>query len=95
MPPAATADDACNVKVSDEDGYLSRCMTIKADHKAVKELSKFGSVENKSTANCRQQKKAQPRAGKKRKEQRAKLKQPCRLQDCVSACVSRPWRSVA
>ena len=47
-----TADDACNVKVSNEDACLFRCMTIKANHKALKELSKFGSVpkKKKSTA---------------------------------------------
>ena len=36
-PAAATADDVSNVKVSDEDAYLSRSMTIKANNKAVKE----------------------------------------------------------
>ena len=67
---------------------LSRCMTIKAFHKAVKELSKFGSVENKSTANCRQQKKAQPRAGQKIKETKSEvgaIVSPARL--CFSMCI--------
>ena len=70
---AATADDACNVKVSDEDAYLSRYTTIKAYHKAVKELNKFGSVgkekrkEKKEHSQLHAPKRAQPTAGKKRK----------------------------
>ena len=42
--PAAPAVDVSNVKGSDEDGYLSRNVTTKANNKTLKELSEFGST---------------------------------------------------
>ena len=42
VPLAATVEDSGNVKVLDEDGYLSRNMTTKAYNMVVKELSEFG-----------------------------------------------------
>ena len=44
MPLAATAVDASNVKVLDEDAYLSRNMTIEANNKCLKELIWINSV---------------------------------------------------
>ena len=44
MPLAATTDDSGNVKVSDEDGFLSHNVTIEANNRIVKEVSEFGSV---------------------------------------------------
>ena len=44
MPLGATAVDASNVKVSDEDARLSPNVTFKANNGIVKELSGLGSV---------------------------------------------------
>ena len=104
VPLAATADESGNVKVSEEDGFLSRNVTIKANNRIAKERSEFGAVKKtqptagkkKGTAKSRQ-KKTLPTAGKKkrkrkRKKIRAFLDQSCCLQGCISACVSRHWR---
>ena len=62
VPLAATVD-ASNVKVSDEDAYLCRNMTFKANNRIVKELSEFGSVKER----------AQPTAGQKKKKGRSEI----------------------
>ena len=46
-PPGAPAVDVSSVEGSDEDGYLSRNVTIKANNRIVKGLSEFGSMEEK------------------------------------------------
>ena len=56
------------MKVSDEDAYLFRNMTIKANDKIVKEQSEAG-----STANGRPKKKVQPTAGKKKRTERNRI----------------------
>ena len=57
------------MKVSDEDAYLSRNMTIKANDKIVKEQSESG-----STGNGRpKQKEVQPTAGKKKRTERNRI----------------------
>ena len=58
MALAATAVDASNVKVSDENAYLSRNVTIEANNKIVRKPSEFGSWEERATANSGQKKKS-------------------------------------
>ena len=64
VPLAPTADDSGNVKVSDEDCFLSRNVTMKANNKIVKELSEFGSVEKQQS---------QQQAKRKRKRENSDL----------------------
>ena len=74
-----TAVDASNVKVSDDDVYLSRNMTFEANNRIVKELSELGSVETKhSQLQAKKRGGAQPTAVKKKKVERAKFYQSCR-----------------
>ena len=93
VPLAATAVDVSNVKVSDEDAYLSRNMKFKTNNRIVKELTDSDHF-SKITQPTAGPKKEHSEWQAKKHQNRAKLEQSCRQEGWVSACVSRHWHSV-